>query len=196
MKRDYPLNLSILIRGGKETNKDSPSNGEWSGKSSSWKSECLTTFSNCSLKMCVSMFREYKSLETGHQRGWEFRIELYSPKLRTTSIQRVELFEIAALSGWYVSSKAKYWWETDSEQVPWGKDEKNFEKRVKKYLKLLKGKRWKSVPDWGVMSCVYWSWWPMFLQKAWCCWWRINVWFLIFLWVRISLICARKPWGR
>jgi hypothetical protein len=28
MKRDNPLNLSILIRGGKETNKDSPSNGE------------------------------------------------------------------------------------------------------------------------------------------------------------------------
>ena len=38
MKRDNPLNLSILIRGGKETNKDSPSNGEWSGKSSIWKS--------------------------------------------------------------------------------------------------------------------------------------------------------------
>lgn len=28
MKRDYPLNLSILIRGGKENNNDSPSNGE------------------------------------------------------------------------------------------------------------------------------------------------------------------------
>jgi hypothetical protein len=28
MKRDYPLNLSILLSGGKETNKDSPSNGE------------------------------------------------------------------------------------------------------------------------------------------------------------------------
>ena len=28
LKREYPLNLSILIRGGKETNKDSPSNGE------------------------------------------------------------------------------------------------------------------------------------------------------------------------
>jgi len=27
--------------------------------------------------------------------------------------------------------KAKYWWETDSEQVPRGKDAKNFEKRVK-----------------------------------------------------------------
>jgi hypothetical protein len=38
MKRDYPLNLSILIRGGKENNNDSPSNGEWSGKSSNWKS--------------------------------------------------------------------------------------------------------------------------------------------------------------
>ena len=26
--RDYPLNLSISLSGGKETNKDSPSNGE------------------------------------------------------------------------------------------------------------------------------------------------------------------------
>ena len=34
IKQDYPLNLSILISGGKETNKDSLSNGEWSGKSS------------------------------------------------------------------------------------------------------------------------------------------------------------------
>lgn len=28
IRRDYPLNLSILISGGKETNKDSLSNGE------------------------------------------------------------------------------------------------------------------------------------------------------------------------
>ena len=28
LKWEYPLNLSILLRGGKETNKDSPSNGE------------------------------------------------------------------------------------------------------------------------------------------------------------------------
>jgi hypothetical protein len=28
MKQDNPLNLSILLSGGKETNKDSPSNGE------------------------------------------------------------------------------------------------------------------------------------------------------------------------
>ena len=38
IRQDYPLNLSILISGGKETNQDSPSNGEWSGKSSSLKS--------------------------------------------------------------------------------------------------------------------------------------------------------------
>lgn len=38
----------------------------------------------------------------------------------------------AALSGRYESSKAKYWWETDSEQVLWRKDEKDFEKRVKR----------------------------------------------------------------
>ncbi|KAG6627095.1 hypothetical protein CIPAW_15G100800 [Carya illinoinensis] len=31
--RDYPLNLSISISGGKETYKDSPSNGERTGKS-------------------------------------------------------------------------------------------------------------------------------------------------------------------
>jgi len=34
MKQDYPLNLSILLSGGKETNRDSLSNCEWSGRSS------------------------------------------------------------------------------------------------------------------------------------------------------------------
>ena len=38
LRRDYPLNLSISISGGKETNRDSPSNGERSGNSSSLKS--------------------------------------------------------------------------------------------------------------------------------------------------------------
>ena len=28
IRQDYPLNLSILLSGGKETNKDFPSNGE------------------------------------------------------------------------------------------------------------------------------------------------------------------------
>ena len=34
IRQEYPLNLSISVSGGKETNKDSPSNGEWSGISS------------------------------------------------------------------------------------------------------------------------------------------------------------------
>ena len=49
IRQDYPLNLSILISGGKETNKDSPSNGEWSGMSSSLKSLCKFCMANCSL---------------------------------------------------------------------------------------------------------------------------------------------------
>ena len=42
IRRDHPLNLSISISGGKETNKDSLSNGERSGKSSSLKSLAAT----------------------------------------------------------------------------------------------------------------------------------------------------------
>ena len=38
IKRDYPLNLSILISGGRESNCDSLSSGERSGKSSDLKS--------------------------------------------------------------------------------------------------------------------------------------------------------------
>ena len=33
LRQGYPLNLSISISGGKETNQDSPSNGERTGKS-------------------------------------------------------------------------------------------------------------------------------------------------------------------
>ena len=38
IRREYPLNLSILISGGKETNWDTLSNCEWSGRSSRLKS--------------------------------------------------------------------------------------------------------------------------------------------------------------
>ncbi|PSE23880.1 hypothetical protein C7G81_18930, partial [Acinetobacter baumannii] len=44
-----------------------------------------------------------------------------------------------------IPSKAKYGRETDSEQVPRGKDEKDFEKRVKECLKLPGGKRMEAV---------------------------------------------------
>ena len=64
-----------------------------------------------------------------------------SRRARVKLFQRVELFGNAAQNGRYISSKAKYWPETDSAQVEWSKDEKHFGKRVKQYVKLLKGKR-------------------------------------------------------
>ncbi len=36
---------------------------------------------------------------------------------RVKLFRRVELFGNAAQNGWYISSKAKYWPETDSAQV-------------------------------------------------------------------------------
>jgi hypothetical protein len=41
---DYPLNLSILMRGGKETKWDSPSSGERKGKSSARRVVGLTAY--------------------------------------------------------------------------------------------------------------------------------------------------------
>jgi len=74
LRRDYPLNLSILIRGGKETNKDALSNGEWSGQSSSWKSVTHACNRIVSFRRCVSYFACGKSIERWHQRGWESRL--------------------------------------------------------------------------------------------------------------------------
>ena len=44
MKQDYPLNLSILLSGGKETKKDVLSSGEWIGQSSKLKSSLFNRF--------------------------------------------------------------------------------------------------------------------------------------------------------
>ena len=38
IRQEHPLNLSISISGGKETNQDSPSSGERTGTSPTWKS--------------------------------------------------------------------------------------------------------------------------------------------------------------
>ena len=74
IRQDYPLNLSILISGGKETNKDSPSNGEWSGISSNLKSPLLAT-ANCSLeKRFQDGCAVLKLFGTTHHRGWQSRM--------------------------------------------------------------------------------------------------------------------------
>lgn len=53
---------------------------------------------------------------------------------------RVRLFESTTQIRWYIPSKAEYHYETDSEQVPRGKVEKNSEERVKKDVKSFKKK--------------------------------------------------------
>ena len=69
IRRDYPLNLSISISGGKETNQDSPSNGERTGKSSNFKSRALA-FANCSFqKRYPREVDRSKLLGTAYQRG-------------------------------------------------------------------------------------------------------------------------------
>jgi hypothetical protein len=107
IKWDYPLNLSILISGGKETNKDSLSNGEWSGKSSNLKSYLYGW--SCS-------FRKYNLNEQWRVNPLERGIiEGDNPVVDSTCLfymfifLRVGLFGNAILNGWYISSKAKYW---------------------------------------------------------------------------------------
>ena len=130
LRQGYPLNLSISLSGGRETNQDSPSNGEWSGNSSSLKPVFHWGHRIVAYREVIQEGQWPKCLGTGCHGGWEPRLWLLSYSF-VILFQRVGLLESAALSGWYTSSKAKYWHETDSEQVPWGKDEKNFEKRVK-----------------------------------------------------------------
>ena len=53
----------------------------------------------------------------------------------------VGLFEIAALIRWLIPSKAKYYDETDREEVLWRKGEKNLEKGVKSAWNCYKENR-------------------------------------------------------
>ena len=69
IRRDYPLNLSISISGGKETNQDSLSNGERTGNSSNFKSRMLAS-ANCSFqKRYPHEGGRSKLLGTAYQRG-------------------------------------------------------------------------------------------------------------------------------
>ena len=69
IRQDYPLNLSILISGGKETNRDSLSNGEWSGNSSNLKSLMRIVVCRDDLDWQPAQ----KSSGMGHHGGWESR---------------------------------------------------------------------------------------------------------------------------
>ena len=139
IRQGYPLNLRILISGGKETNKNSTSNCEWSGISSNLKYPLLAT-ANCSFeKLFISGPTAPKLLGTARHRGWQPR--LWRGRPLSMCFEGVGLIGNAAQNWWLSPSKAKYWHETDSEQVPWGKDKKDIGKRVTKYVCPLKGER-------------------------------------------------------
>lgn len=55
IRRDDPLNLSILLSGGKETNKDSPSSGERRGKSPAPNPPSFTGVGTCGVKKSVPL---------------------------------------------------------------------------------------------------------------------------------------------
>ena len=106
--RGYPLNLSILISGGKENNHDSLSNGERSGNS---PDQNLQVFG---LPELWSLRRGYASgtnllkfLGKGPPREGARPVGGGFVRWRFHGL-RVGLFGNAALSRWYAPSKAKY----------------------------------------------------------------------------------------
>ncbi|KAK4348285.1 hypothetical protein RND71_034624 [Anisodus tanguticus] len=129
--RDYPASLSISISGGKETYEDSPSNGERSGNSPALESGGVVV--GCSTEKRPRRRTGPKSPGRGRGEGEPRCAGPVAPRRASTS--RV-VWECGP------NRAAKYGRETDSEQVPRGKDEKDFEKkRVKECLKLSGGKR-------------------------------------------------------
>ncbi|KAL0641949.1 hypothetical protein Bca4012_103649 [Brassica carinata] len=135
VRRDHPLSLSISISGGKETNKDSLSNGERTGRAqlenrTSWRSIVVW-------RSVLSDGPGPSSLERGAREVRARRADPVAP--------RGAVYESGCL-GMQPQSGGKFrprlnMGETDGEQVPRGKDEKDFEKRVKECLKLSGGKR-------------------------------------------------------
>lgn len=80
---EYPLNLSILISGGKENNSDSTSNGEWRWKSSDLKSCFVKWNASCSLWWrSTNVWRVVVKIiqGKGSQRAWKPRWHHYMLK--------------------------------------------------------------------------------------------------------------------
>eukprot|EP01024_Parvocaulis_polyphysoides_P042707 TRINITY_DN38_c1_g1_i1.p1 TRINITY_DN38_c1_g1~~TRINITY_DN38_c1_g1_i1.p1 ORF type:complete len:139 (-),score=4.28 TRINITY_DN38_c1_g1_i1:12-428(-) len=114
IRQEHPLNLSISISGGKEINQDCPSSGERTGKSSIQICGPVG-LPNCNLK---GLTRADSEVQVAWNSTPERVIAPYSTSDEANvGFQRVGLFGIAALNGRQTSSKAKYLWETDSEQV-------------------------------------------------------------------------------
>ena len=116
--RGYPLNLSILISGGKENNHDSLSNGERSGKSPDQNRQVFGLSEMWSLRRGYAGGASLlKFLGKGPPREGARPVGGGLAHRRFHGL-RVGLFGNAALRRWYAPSKAKYQHESDSEQVP------------------------------------------------------------------------------
>ena len=97
IRQGHPLNLSISISGGKETNQDSPSSGERTGKSPACESPAFSR-RVVVLRRVLCDGRRSIPLEKGVREG-ENPVGAccgYS----TRPIRRVGLFGNAALNGW------------------------------------------------------------------------------------------------
>lgn len=118
IRRGYPPNLSISFSGGKETKEDSPSNGERTGTSPAPNLPSLRRQDMwCEGDPFSVALAPPKSVGTR-----PFPVEGDRPVWRSGvavgTLPGVELLVSATLNGWYAPSKAKYAYETDSEQVP------------------------------------------------------------------------------
>jgi hypothetical protein len=100
IRRDYPLNLSILLSGGKETNRDSPSSCERKGTLPSAESCVVKTLGNVAYEKKCSLN------ELRRKFPW---VELVPERVLGPYLSRnvhwyffsgVGLLESAALSGW------------------------------------------------------------------------------------------------
>ena len=98
IRQDHPLNLSISISGGRETNRDSLSNGEWSGNSSSRQSPASgrrIVVSRSAIRAAVGG----PSCLERHIAEGENPVSGRGPRA-TRHFPRVGLFGNAAQSGW------------------------------------------------------------------------------------------------
>ena len=118
IRRGYPPNLSISFSGGKETKEDSPSNGERTGISPAPNLPSLRRVDLwCAGTPFSGTLFPPKSVGTR-----PFPVEGDRPvwwgDCPGGCFPGVELLVSATQNGWYAPSKAKYAYETDSEQVP------------------------------------------------------------------------------
>ena len=112
------MNWNISLTGGRENNSDSLSSGDRTGKS-------LNQF--CSGKTGVvgpqySNWSEVEQSGKSVRRGWKARTrnEISDSGILSKAGHVKSCLNLPGPSG-----KAKYYWETDSELVPWGKGEKH-----------------------------------------------------------------------